>query len=156
MKPKNVGILAVCLVILSLGVVDLRASDPVGIFAVIDKVVFEPNETSPQRIQIWGAFSLAKGRFGSDYEPPQIGYLYFTVKPGQEEICRKEWADLKSVAGTRQAVTFASRYNPIGRVRKEADKLDTPDVYPTGMGVTKVQRRQEIIGPLLQATSPRK
>lgn len=156
MKLKHAGVAGICVAILSIGAVELRASDPVGVFAVIDKVVFEPNDISPQRIQVWGAFSLAKGKFGSDYEAPQVGYLYFTIKPGQEEICKKEWADLKSVAGTRQAVTFASRYAPIGRLRKDSEKPDAPDVYPTGMGVTKVQRRQEIIGPLLQAVSPRK
>ena len=40
---------------------DLIASGPVGIYAMVDKVVFEPNDTAPERIQIWGAFALVDG-----------------------------------------------------------------------------------------------
>jgi len=36
----------------------LLASDPVGVYCLVDKVVLEPNETSPERIQISGTFSL--------------------------------------------------------------------------------------------------
>ena len=35
------------------------ASGPVGVYAVVDKVVFEPNETGQNRIQIWGVFSVS-------------------------------------------------------------------------------------------------
>jgi hypothetical protein len=35
------------------------ASGPIGVYALIDKVVFEPNDTAPDRVQIWGVFVLA-------------------------------------------------------------------------------------------------
>jgi hypothetical protein len=38
------------------------ASDPVGVYAYVDKVVLEPSEGKPERIQIWGGFALAEGR----------------------------------------------------------------------------------------------
>ena len=40
--------------------VTLNASDPVGVYAVVEKIVLEPSDAAPQRIQIWGAFSLAE------------------------------------------------------------------------------------------------
>src|ERR1043166_965775 len=56
-----------------------RASDPIGIYAFVDKVVFEPGESSPERIQIWGGFAVAEG-MGYDYATAARGYLYLTIK----------------------------------------------------------------------------
>src|SRR5262245_9751088 len=80
----------------------VKASDPVGVYGVVEKVVFEPTDKAPQRIQVWGAFSVSEGKPGDFYSPPQRGYLYFTLPSGKEELARREWADLKSVAGTGQ------------------------------------------------------
>ena len=115
----------------------LRASDMVGIYAVVEKVVLEPSNTAPQRIQVWGAFALAELR-GSTYQAPQRGYLYYTCPAGQESICRNEWADLKSVAGKNAVVGFGMRYKPTGRVRKADERAASPDPYPIEMGITKV------------------
>src|SRR5256885_16879366 len=87
-----------------------HASDPNGIYAFVDRVVLEPGDAKPERIQIWGGFALAKGRNNYDYTDAERGYLYFKVRAGEEEICQKEWADLKAVAGTGQIVSFGSRY----------------------------------------------
>lgn len=46
----------------SAGAVRVDASDPTGAYAVIDKLVLEPAEGQAQRVQIWGAFSLADTR----------------------------------------------------------------------------------------------
>jgi len=83
-----------------------RASDPTGIYAFVDRVVFEPSETAPERIQVWGGFALAKTENRNDYHDAERGLLYFKLRVGEEEICLKEWADLKSVAGTTKL--FAS------------------------------------------------
>src|SRR5437879_11685695 len=40
---------------------DLIASGPVGIYDIIEKVIFEPNEQAPERIQIWGGFAVGHG-----------------------------------------------------------------------------------------------
>ena len=90
----------------------LMASGQVGIYGVISKVVFEPNDKTPERIQIWGAFTLVDGGTGSGGKTltPQRGYLYFTLQaassPVEKEVALKEWADFKAVAGTGQAVAF--------------------------------------------------
>jgi hypothetical protein len=116
----------------------LQASDMVGIYGVVEKVVVEPNDSAPQRIQVWGAFAMAEGR-GSTYGPAQRGYLYFTCPTGQDAVCRKEWADLKSVAGKGTAVGIGMRYKPTGRVRKAEEKIASPDPYPIQMGVVLVE-----------------
>ena len=86
-----------------------KASDPVGIYARVDRVSMEPNEETPGRIKIWGAFSMAAGR-GDSYQAPECGYLYFQIASGQEKQCRAEWADFKRVAGTGQVIAFGNRY----------------------------------------------
>lgn len=118
-----------------------RASDPTGIYAFVDRVVFEPSEAAPERLQVWGGFALAKSENRNDYHKAERGYLYFTLRPGDEAVCKKEWADLKSVAGTRQIVAFGSRQQE-PKVRKPDAKAENPDVYPKSWGgVTKIRVR---------------
>jgi hypothetical protein len=119
-----------------------HASDPTGIYAFVDRVVLEPNDGAPERIQIWGGFTLAKRENRNDYHDAERGYLYFKLRPGDEEVCKKEWADLKSVAGTKQIVAFGSRFDqPAPKVRKPDAKTENPDVHPSSVGVTKVRKR---------------
>src|SRR5689334_23116897 len=90
----------------------LTASGPVGIYALVDKVVFEPNEQAPERIQVWGAFALVDGGVGrTSAAPAQRGYLYFSYPTAAEArgqtvpgAVKKEWMDIKAVAGTGQAI----------------------------------------------------
>ncbi len=121
------------IIILVLGVMawggSLSASDPIGIYALVDRVVLEPNEEAPERIQIWGAFALAQGhgrKFGEYYHPATRGYLYYQLVKGKEEQCRNEWKDLQRVAGTGQCVAFGSRYQEKGSVRREVALAENP------------------------------
>src|SRR5262245_43968368 len=93
----------------------LVASGPVGFYGIVEKVVFEPSEAKAERIQVFGAFAYVDSR-DSGVRPGEIskvarGYLYFTL-PGSDiqaqdtANIRREWADLKAVAGTGQAVGF--------------------------------------------------
>ncbi|MEP6903524.1 MAG: glycoside hydrolase family 3 N-terminal domain-containing protein [Actinomycetota bacterium] len=52
------------------------------------------------------------------YQKPSAkrGYLYYSLKQGKEEVCRKEWADLKARAGTDQIIGFGGRDMPTGRI----------------------------------------
>jgi hypothetical protein len=119
-----------------------RASDPTGIYAFVDRVVFEPSDSEPERIQIWGGFALANRENRNDYHNAERGYLYFKLKPGEEAVSKKEWADLKSVAGTGQIVAFGSRSEqPQAKVRKADSKPETPDAHPKSVGITKVRMR---------------
>jgi hypothetical protein len=118
--------------------VTLIASDMVGVYTVVEKVVLEPAGAAPERIQIWGAFALSDGKSGSNYGPAQRGYLYYTCPAGQETTCRKEWEDLKSVAGKDTGVGFGGRYRATGTVRKADVKPAAPDVYPIERGIVRL------------------
>jgi hypothetical protein len=116
-----------------------RASDPIGGYLIVDKVILEPSD-APTTIQIWGTFCLAKEPGGRSYGDPERGYLYYKAASGKEDVCRKEWGDLKKSAGTTQVLGFGNSYElkTLGKVRKANEKPDTPDAYPVGNGLVKV------------------
>jgi hypothetical protein len=126
------------------------ASDPTGVFARIDKVVLEPNDTAPERIQVWGAFSMAQGRSGEQYESPKTGYLYYKLPAEKADVARKEWADLKSVAGKHEIIGFGTRFEEKGRIRQAVDKVANPDAYPLGWGLVKMKDRHTDYAPIKQ------
>ncbi len=144
------------------------ASGLVGIYGIVERITFEGTPT-PERAQVWGAFAFANGGVGnvSAWSPVKRGYLYFTVPdasvttPANVELVRREWADLKAVAGTGQVVAFG-RWGYIGRfddlmeqpwflerrpsgneytdlrVRAATAKAAAPSVYHTNAGVVRI------------------
>ncbi len=130
-----------------------RASDPVGVYALVQKVVLEP-EDKPERAQVWGVFRLAKKNRGDEYLPPVYGYLYYTVESGKEKDARIEWADLKKIAGTGQAVAFGARYQALGTIRKAATKPEKPDAYPIAGGMLKLSADNEMAKELRSLALP--
>jgi hypothetical protein len=136
--PARAPRFIVSLALLAAACLSAEASDPVGIYARVDKVVLEPNETAPERVQIWGAFALAVNP-GDRYAPAEGGYLYFEINRDKPALCRNEWADFKRLAGTGQVVAFATRYGAKGRVRPADEKPAAPEAYPLGSGVTKIR-----------------
>lgn len=137
MKKPRVLVVLLSGLLVTAAVVALRASDPVAVYARVDRVVLSPNAESPQTIQVFGVFSVAVPTNPNDYQPPAHGYLYFTLG-GDERLARREWADLKAVAGTRQIVAFGSRFQMKPRVRPDKDAPGAPDVYAVATGLTKV------------------
>jgi hypothetical protein len=128
-------------------------SDRTGIYARVDRVVLEPNPTSPERIQIWGAFALASTHNRSSYDTAERGYLYFSLKPGKEDVCRREWADLKALAGTDQVVGFGARSAPRPRLRKADEKATDPDEYPVNFGLVKLSDNMNHYSPVRELRS---
>ena len=118
----------------------VRASGPAGCYVIVEKVILEPNETSPQRIQVWGLFALSDGKPGNGYLGPQSGYMYFTLDRSREQQTLAEWSDLKMMAGTGSVITFAERPSWNGRLRKATDKPESPDPYPLYNGITRVSQ----------------
>jgi hypothetical protein len=110
----------------------------------VDKVVFEPSEAAPQRIQVWGVFSVAP--YSASGSPviaaPKRGYLYYKLPaPGpQADIAKKEWADLKAAAGTGQAVAFGGGFlsRADERVRPATEAPSMPSDYSLNMGIVKL------------------
>jgi hypothetical protein len=119
-----------------------EASDPVAVYALVDRVVLEPDEKNPELIQIWGTFSMGKKRYQMEedrYHPPVRGYLYFKLKPKQEDLCRREWADVKKAAGGKDCVGFGFRWELAAKVRPAGEKPDAPDVYPLHEGLFRMR-----------------
>jgi type IV secretory pathway protease TraF len=144
MKLSHARSAVFVMLLMTMVVVNARASDAIGIYTLVEKVIFEPNETAPERIQIWGVFALSDAQHGDNYQAPQRGYLYYSLPRINREAALKEWADFKRIAGTGEAVGFGGRYLVTGRVRKASDKLENPDVYPiqVSVGMVKMEQRQ--------------
>ncbi|MDA1015388.1 MAG: hypothetical protein O3A00_13170 [Planctomycetota bacterium] len=121
----------------------LEASDHNGIYALIEQVTLTGADSAAETIQVRGSFALAKGT--REYHPPKYGYLYFQLRDGKEDVCRKEWADLKRVAGTGEIVSFGGRYDrdrqpaKLGRVRNLTENPTKPNEYPLNFGVNRVR-----------------
>jgi hypothetical protein len=167
------ALLLAALAVVATGVV-ASASGPIGIYGIVQRVVFEPNERTPERIQIWGAFAYAEGgpQGGGQFSIARKGYLYFSMPAGDAklgETVRKEWMDLKAIAGTGQAVGFGM-WAYIGgfgtldpsvksaqtdlRVRPAAEKPGAPAVYQTNVGLVKIPAagsRADLVKRLQQA-----
>lgn len=137
----------------------LLASDPTGIYALVDKVVLEPNEQSPERIQIWGVFILSKEKSRNEYESPVRGYLYFSLPTEKPELAKTQWADLQKIAGTGQCVAFGVDRPELDKarpkVRGKQDKPETPDRYPLGFGLTKLRDDHYQMMPLKSLAASR-
>lgn len=112
----------------------LHAKDVVGVYCLPDKVVFEPNATGPERVQIWGSFLIADRATPTAYLPVERGYVYYACPSGRQTTCRQEWSDVQSAAGKGQGIGFGSRFQANGRVRKLTDKVESPDPYPMQFG----------------------
>jgi hypothetical protein len=127
------------------------ASDPIGIYALVEGVTLEPSGEAPERIRIDGAFALAYGPYGINYTGPRWGFLYLEVVPGKEAECLKEWRDLTTLKG--EVVGLGSRHEmkkltirPAGATAKD------PDLYPLGWGgVARV--RNAAYSPVAQLRS---
>jgi hypothetical protein len=174
-RPASAGPSAASLVavLLLASTVVLSASVPIGFYGLIDNVVFEPNEAAAVRVQVWGSFAYVE-RAGlttpsasgdTAISAARRGYLYFRVSDVAGDygaVVRREWADLKSVAGTGQGVGFGrwlhmggfgsihpdapspfGVYAPSGarldlRVRPSSEPVANPIDYLTNAGVVKI------------------
>lgn len=119
-------------------VAPIHASDPMGVYCMVEKVVYEPADR-PDRAQVWGACALANQSNGQ-YKQAARGYFYYSIPAGKEDVVRAEWADLKTAAGKDEAVGFGARWGSttVGRFRPVGEAVAKPDVYPLNVGVVKL------------------
>jgi hypothetical protein len=132
------------------------ASGPVGVYALIDKVTMEPSAENPERILIYGVFSIRAGENQGAFQAAQRGYLYYALpSSANRALILREWSDLKAAAGTRTVIAFGGTsfadYIPDGqgvnrppayhppRLRKTGDEPANPDPYVTGAGLSKMR-----------------
>jgi hypothetical protein len=135
MKPAKLCAIA------TLCVATVLASGYVTIYSRVDKVIFEPSAEHPERIQVFGAFSMGTGP--KQFLPVQHGYLYFKLPQAGGGQVLKEWQDLKAVSGTGTVVGFGvigfgATFPKPPVVHNISEKPADPEVYPLGQGVSKV------------------
>jgi hypothetical protein len=118
------------------------ASGPIAVYALVDKVTLEPNPDKPERIRISGVFITAEDVQSDAYSAPQGGYLYFALPKDNAPLALREWTDLKSIAGSRQVVGLGSIWFSKVRVRKSDEQAGSPDPYPIGNGLVKINPDQ--------------
>jgi hypothetical protein len=129
---------------ITIAAVPLRASDPIGVYGLVDRVVVTAPAGGNATAQIWGTFSVAVRPPTSSYKPEEAygkaakGYLFFTCPAGKAATCDAEWNDLKSLAGTGQTVGFGSRWGTATTVRPADQQPFAPDVYSLNVGVVKM------------------
>jgi hypothetical protein len=121
----------------------VRASDPIGVYAVVERVA-TTTIAGQDAAQVWGVFAVAVRPPAGDYKPeeayasPRKGYLLMRCAPAQERACKAEWNDLRSVAGTSDVVGFGARWTNVPRVRDAGEAPSAPDTYATNVGVVKI------------------
>jgi hypothetical protein len=131
---KRIGSIAPAAALLLLAAHPTLRKDPIGVYGVIDRVVLEPAEGTPERIQLWGVFAVARtfeienGQIKSidmgSFRPPQRGYLYYTVNRSDELATREDWKTLSALAGTGQPVAFGEHWPPAARMAIAFPKSD--------------------------------
>jgi hypothetical protein len=148
--------------VLAFDLAPLRASDPIGVYGVVDRVVLTPNAGAPATAQVFGAFAVAVTPPTGSYQPAEAyakvrtGYLLFTCEPANAAACRAEWKDLASLAGTGEVAGFGGRWAHRPRVREAGDPAVSPDTYAINIGVIKMGRFGDYpeIASALKAASP--
>ena len=131
-------------------------SDPIGCFALVDRVVMLPDSVNPKTIQIWGAFvqtaaiemdgeqivSIEIGRYAN----ARRGYLYYTLNPKNPTAALTEWKDLQRVAGTGTVIGFGGAFENVGTIRRPSAPAVNPEVYPMGFGLTMAPQARRVPG----------
>ena len=79
MKAASI-IASVCAVLALSTAVVIAKRGTIGIYAIVDRVAFEPDEKLPERVRIWGVFVVPVPMSSGQYKAPQRGYLYFRIK----------------------------------------------------------------------------
>lgn len=151
--------------------ISLAKNGNIGIYGIVDKVVFEPDENAPERIQIWGLFVVPVPISSGMYRTPQRGILYFSLPPDRKKIAIKEWVELKRRAGSGQILGFTEYWvpnpnDPQGNPHTslvvyvhEDVPLGLPDPYPLGIGVHRIDEHKpedyerQIITQLKESTT---
>ena len=89
------------------------ASEPSGLYILVEEVELGPTADAPEWIKIRGVFNSEvdverKDRF-NDYRPVR-GWAYFTLPTSKKDLARAEWRELANLAATteKKVVAFGS------------------------------------------------
>jgi hypothetical protein len=106
-----------------------RAGGPPPMYVLVEKVVLEPDEQKPERVQLWGCFTRISKSSG--YTAPVYGWMYLS---GGDE-CRQQWLQLSKDAGSGKVLAighcFQAQQGLALPIRKPEEHPDKPDgAYP--------------------------
>ncbi len=130
------------------------ASDPMGVFARVDSVEYEPTKGAATRVVIRGVFGLHQGNVPFTYGAPIPGYMYYACPADLEADCREQWADIEAAIAVKTVcVGWGQQLTPVGTVRSAGTSPQNPDFYELGMGVTQASKAGGICPKLLSYTA---
>lgn len=151
---KVLRLSAAAAVALATGIV-AYASGPIAVYAKVDRVVIEPNEQAPERIQVFGVFSVASASNPSTFAPPVRGYLYYRVpakfdnaNDTEMQAARNEFRDLKRIAGDGGIYAFGGQWLGVPTVRKPDQKPESPDGYTLNVGIRRINAETATFPPI--------
>jgi len=153
---KVLRLSAAAAVALATGIV-AHASGPIAVYAKIDRVVMEPNEQAPERVQVFGVFSLGSATNTNSFSAPARGYLYYSlpttgVAPSTPELNRRtalnEWKDLKAVAGDNEIYAFGAQWKGIPTLHKTGETPSSPDEFTLNVGIRKINAANATFAPI--------
>jgi hypothetical protein len=117
------------------------AKDGVGVYALIDRVVFEPDPGNPERVQLWGIFRVADtfriedGKLTritlTGFQPVARGHMYFELNPDHPAETRSEWRQIARQAGTGRPIAFGARVPGMEREIPLAGRFDATAMNDT-------------------------
>lgn len=134
MSVKTTARLASWLVA-SLLAVGCSYEDPVGVYAVVKKVYYDPSKDSETKVRVCGAFAIADRASGS-YQPAMTGYMYYRCAQDSDiSRCRGFWGQMGSTAG--RCISYGWRFDPTthdpvnnGEIRRTSiATTNNPDPY---------------------------
>jgi hypothetical protein len=136
----------------------LKAGGWIRLYSIVDKVVFKPDATSPERIQVWGTFVFKKTMADTVVSTgkPVRGYVYFNIPPDTNvgiPILENNWQELQDVAGTSQAVEFGVFDANAIRLRQASQKPADPDKC-LGLGVTMLRQDDVMVAQIRELLQP--
>jgi len=110
------------------------AGGPPPFYILVEKVVLEPDDLNPERVQIWGYFTHApvSNPRSDKFCTPVYGWMYLS---GGGDECRKQWLRLRNDAGTGKVLPIGScgeaKATLALPIRKPEDRPSKPDgTYP--------------------------
>ena len=89
---------------------EAEASDPAGVYAILDEVTIEPGGDGPAVLRASGLFCVANGRYGGEYHAPRPGSIAVTIAGTSAERVAQQMNDLRAAAGTGKVVAFGGRH----------------------------------------------
>jgi len=113
------------------------ASDPVGVYALLDRVELLPNADAPTSVRMHGAFAIAVGP-GEFCTTPAFGALLFGPDDKPDE-CVKQWRELATLAGRPDVIGFSSRHGQADVRLLRPGEPEKAGRYSTWMGLQRVE-----------------